>query len=406
MKKALHKGSNTSDEDSHPVNDDETDTEQNESLPHDHDIVGKTLRKFKGSHRNSVDEKKNDSQKARKSSVSNIKSLAKLVSRKDVNEHPTGRFKIEKVSNVSNNDVKHSPNLSTAHVVAEDKKAHKAAKMLKDRRRSILQRQNNLVDTATSPLKHKEEINYKIVNEKNQQMEKRAKLKTKKNNDEPEIFKFDSDLDNVSYQDTERKLSSSSSSIVKNPSSNDTSWNQDTEETCRESISPRQTTEFDFPIKSQPKDIPTSKPMAQNISPAASSERPKRRFSSFIALVREVVQLKKQEKLDNSKMVKKSSRFIPEDDDVVSATLNSSSKRRDSRSSSLHKRTKNVVEKPGVTKRTDSQGSIWSENIPVITISKTESAENILEGQVKQSKVVSPKSAIQKKSPDHSRQSD
>lgn len=400
MKKALRKGSNTSDEDSAPVNagEDETDTEQHESLPRDKEIrrsIPKMLRLKAAAHRNSIDEKKSIDQSPRKPSMAQ---MLKMAAKKEANEHPPGRFKVEKVvvapvavSNTHANEHKpksRSPTLIPPQPVDIEEENRK--KVGPERRKSVLLRQNNLIETgpSRSTVNKEDTVNYKVVNEKNKEVEKRAKNKTPKQAN-AEVFYFEnnegdvSDDDNTSYREIEFKNISSShassSQRSKCQSSSDTSWNQDTEDTCRESISPAKVcrdslSEYTVIVKNSPGG---AKPKS-----SSSSEKPRRRFSSFLTLVREVITMRKQEIRGQFGTDINLTNSMREDDEYD--TNGTIKKRRDSRGSrkSLRKRTKTDP------KRQDSQTSIWSDNIPVITISKTESDECILEGN----KVVIPKS--------------
>lgn len=397
MKKALRKGSNTSDDDSAPLNagDDETDTEQHESLPRDKEVrrsIPKLLRLKAGAHRNSIDEKKPVDQSSRKPSMAQ---MLKMAAKKEANEHPSGRFKVEKViiapvavSNTPTTEHKpksKSPTLIPPQPVDFDEENRK--KVGTDRRRSILLRQNNLIETGPSPSTGNKEdiVNYKVVNEKNKEVEKRSKYKTP-NPANAEAFQFEnnegdvSDDDNTSYREIEFKNISSShassSQRSKCQSSSDTSWNQDTEDTCRESISPAQVCRDSSPEYAV---IVKQSPGGAQPKSSTSTEKPKRRFSSFLTLVREVITMRKQEIRGQSRQGKDLVDSIREDDEYE--TNGTIKKRRDSRGSRQRNRTKTDP------KRQDSQTSIWSDNIPVITISKTESDECILEGN----KAITPK---------------
>lgn len=410
MKKALRKGSNTSDDDSAPVNagEDETDTEQHESLPRDKEVrrsIPKMLRLKAAAHRNSIDEKKTVDQPSRKPSMAQ---MLKMAAKKEA-EHPCGRFKVEKVigapvSNTPTTD--HKPNSRSPTLIPPqpvDFEEENRMKVGSERRRSILLRQNNLIETGPSRSTDNKEdtVNYKVINEKNKEVEKRAKYKTPKTAN-AEVFHFEnnegdvSDDDNTSYREIEFKNISSShassSQRSKCQSSSDTSWNQDTEDTCRESISPAPVCRDSSPEYAV---IVKKSPGGAQPKSNTSSEKPKRRFSSFLTLVREVITMRKQEIRGQSRPDKDLADSIREDDEYD--TNGTIKKRRDSRGSrkSQRKRTKTDP------KRQDSQTSIWSDNIPVITISKTESDECILEAN----KVITPKTS-EKKHKEHRSQRD
>lgn len=435
MKKALRKGSNTSDDDSHPahaaspaaIGDDETDTEQNESLPHDDCKPVPKARK--SSQRNSIDENKiTPTVKPRKTSISRLKEIAKraAAASADANEqHPRGRYKIDKKPVESPKNVDQSP------VDYDD-----PLKVVSERRKSILRRQNGLPEqtqkvagdlagTSTKPSEKKEDFNYKIVNEKNQAMEKKARLKIRSKAAEPDIFTFDdlrpelTDEDNASYKeigsDRDKSIISEINPESSSRSSIDTCWNRDRAD---ETIA-RQTKAKDKQLKQQysppeyavvmkqkpqlPEPVPKiaraqiQLPADGDKAPSTVTEKRKSKLTSILALVREAVQTKKLEtpvdSPDSMQQLPMSPPPVPltgESSSAQASHRESATKTSKRGSSKKHRRS----EPPPKPKRQDSQASIWSDNIPVITISKTTSDECILESHSDHS---TPKKGIESK---------
>lgn len=96
MKKALRKGSNTSDDDSQimGVNGDETDTEQHDSLPRDHESTRPSLARQKGNrHRNSIEAPHLEGVPERKTSLKNI---VKMVTQKRCEKTERRRYNCRK----------------------------------------------------------------------------------------------------------------------------------------------------------------------------------------------------------------------------------------------------------------------------------------------------------------------
>ncbi|XP_055322286.1 transmembrane channel-like protein [Sitodiplosis mosellana] len=126
--------------------------------------------------------------------------------------------------------------------------------------------------------------------------------------------------------------------------------------------------------------------------------KPIRKLNSFLALVREAVAAKKQEQnqmkerkgdgggSSNPDLQSRVKTYI---DDSASVSMTESVKTTTTETTSTTSSSKNTTyfesirrkrhQEPPKPKRQDSQASIWSENIPVITISKSESDECILE---------------------------
>lgn len=404
MRKALRKSS-VSEDDSVPLHphDDETDTEQHDSLPHDYDTQHSSRKKSSGrkSRQNSIDDKKSaaTTTRQRKSSTSRLKDIVQVAAaKKDLaNEHPVGRYKIDKVINTQ--PTEQPPKSSQQRPEHENEQ-----QVVSERRRSLLRRQGNLVtsnraDIPTIPSEssqEKQNINYEIINERNQEVEQRAKNQMSKL--EPEIFRFDrddiyrnddiSDDDNTSYKEIEFPKVGTSSHESKSQSSNEICWNQSIqdyimlgieESETKNSASGSSTPEYATVMKrkpEKPENIPdlkkeSTKPIA--IDSKSPIEKPKRRFNSFLALVKEAVSTKKQE---NSHDSADTSVDIQDYDELVTEESESLNSRKGSRK---------IYRVDAKSKRNDSSSSLWSDNIPVITISKTESDECILEGNSNES---------------------
>lgn len=399
MRKALRKSS-VSEDDSVPLHphDDETDTEQHDSLPHDYDTQQSSRKKSTGkkSRQNSVDDKKPTSTaRQRKPSTSRLKDIVQVAAAKKelANEHPSGRYKIDKVINTQPVD----PPKALQRVEHENEQ-----QVVSERRRSLLRRQGNLVasnrsDIPTIPSEssqEKQNMNYEIINERNQEAEQRAKNQRAKL--EPEIFRFDrddiyrnddiSDDDNTSYKEIEFPKVGTSSHESKSQSSNEICWNQNVQDDIqlgidesRISASRSSTPEYATVVKrkpTKPENMPDAKkeptkPIA--IDTKSPIEKPKRRFNSFLALVKEAVTTKKQE---NSHDSADTSVDIQEYEELATEESESLNSRKGSRK--IHRF-------DAKNKRNDSSSSLWSDNIPVITISKTESDECILEGNSNES---------------------
>ncbi|XP_037050808.1 uncharacterized protein LOC119084830 [Bradysia coprophila] len=404
MRKALRKSS-VSEDDSIPLHpqDDETDTEQHDSLPHDYDTHHSSRKKSSGkkSRQNSIDEKKPaTATRQRKSSTSRLKDIVQVAAaKKDLaNEHPSGRYKIDKVINTQPRSEQPKPPQYRMEPDTDQQ-------VVSERRRSLLRRQGNLVsnraDIPTIPSEssqEKQNISYEIINERNQEVELRAKSQSQRSKLEPEIFRFDrddiyrnddiSDDDNTSYKEIEFPKVGTSSHESKSQSSNEICWNQNVpddimlgidDSEAKHSASGSSTPEYATVVKRKPaklenisahKGEPT-KPIA--IDSKSTTEKPKRRFNSFLALVREAVSTKKQENLHDSA---DTSVDIQDYDELVTEESESLNSRKGSRK---------IYRFDAKNKRNDSSSSLWSDNIPVITISKTESDECILEGNSNES---------------------
>lgn len=464
MKKALRKGSNTSEDESHDGGgDDETDTEQHESLPHDQDVSPKAAVARKEPTKHLLDDKKaSDSKHVRKPSFARMIIDAAKKADQAAKEEQSKSSKSPSPDKVE--EVRAQP--PPKAVAEDDGDENLNEKVVSERR--LLRRQQSIQDSIASGSlakvdslpTEKDEVNYEIVNEKNKAVEKKAKQKTKVKV-EPEIFKFDKEdikkeqtrSEKAECDDAKSKevptstktekasVLSQASSSSKSPTSSDIisqlpqqsakPAKQTSQRRHRERNRSSDRGSDISPIKKPdepPKYATVIKPTAEAIQPKKSVadtnsskkfnvsptkdkdksesestspiDKPIKKLNSFLALVREAVQAKKQEQSPSPSpppapppTVLPSVRAIPDlpsrvkkyiDDSVSISEDGSTTKTSDSQSSqnitrSSSKRKRQQAEHAKQLKRRDSQTSIWSDNIPVITISKTESEECILE---------------------------
>lgn len=414
MKKALRKSSNTSEDESHPgVDDDETDTEQHEQLPHDQEAT--TRRRRDSTASKTTEDRKSDpgASKPRKPSFARMKDIVEIAKKQ------TSESKVDSVKPSKKEKVRSShedPDESA------DRKDEIVAERRMLRRQQSTQESEGSVSVPTSiqVVGDKDAINYEVINEKNKATEKKAKLKHSAATD-PEVFKFDdelydktnegasSDTDRTSYQEIVQIRPSKI--IAENPMTS----------TKRRSKSPKIFTIGDG-SEEKPQDDTSNASSGKSKSPSPSpssvgvSEEPKekspksgddilkqpmKRLNSFLALVREAVQAKKQEHAETTPIaatvnqspdIQTRVRKFIDDSNSISTTMSEEgstittktdslpSAVPSSRSGSAKRRRR--FEPPVKPKRQDSQASIWSDNIPVITISKTESDECILEKEI------------------------
>lgn len=427
MKKALRKGSNTSEDESHDGGgDDETDTEQHESLPHDHDgaLEPKSALKRKESNKH-LDSKRSDS-KPRKSSFARM--IIDASKKAEAAAAAAERQKISKARSPDKTEGDQSP------LVADDDNEELKAKVVSERR--MLRRQQSMQESEAStsvprpkPTPDKDDVNYEVVNEKNKAVEKKAKQKIKVKV-EPEVFKFDNETlrkdnmrDEMEDEDANCKtfadipskdktslLSNSSSSsktsfdhIYQTPyatssgavkkdkhrhkiadgdrssdKGSDISQHQKEKQppTYASIIKPKSDAKSKSETKLKSDARPLKEKPKEQEEPLKPLEKPIKKMNSFLALVREAVQAKKQEPPPIPDLPSQVKKYI--DDSISISEDGSITKNSDSQSSQIVRRSSSK-KKPSKPKRQDSQASIWSDNIPVITISKTESDECILE---------------------------
>lgn len=419
MKKALRKSSNTSEDESHTgVDDDETDTEQQEQLPHDQEATSRRRRDSAAP--KTTDERKTDTgiDKPRKSSFARMRDIVEIARNQSIEAKGDAMVK--------------APKKQKAHLRREDpdESTDRKDEIVAERR--LLRRQQSTqesdgsfsIPTSIQVAGDKDAINYEVINEKNKATEKKAKSK-KSAITEPEVFQFDnesydksndgasSDTDRTSYQDIVQIRPSKEIVEIAPPS------------TKRRTRSPKIFTIGDGSDESKPQDdtsivssgkskSPSPSPSSMTVGEEAKDKSPKssddilkqpmKRLNSFLALVREAVQAKKQEQtiakpsavaaIQTSEMHSRIRKFI-DDSNSVSTTMSEEGSTTTTRTNSLPSavpssstsgstKRRRRFEPPVKPKRQDSQASIWSDNIPVITISKTESNECILEREIEE----------------------
>lgn len=462
MKKALRKGSNTSEDDSQHgisgIGDDETDTEQHDSLPHDMDTTArptvplKRPNSLKKSHRrappinptslNPNSAAANEDRRSTRNDKSTAKpSIRDVVAQNRVTRKPSSpsRFKVERVDECD------TPTTDGPEQSPDD---IGPSRVVHERRRSLLRQRNLCDNTAGDLLDPNNGCSFEVINEKpvqklpvkRVQTSRAAKADTTKKPAEPDVFVFDrrsaapaapaandlndlSDDDNTSYRDImiapDPADNSVSNLAIRSISSNDTSWNNDESTAAGSLLSPAQARRDSSPdyavimrrsskrdgsslsgSAAQSPETPPPLPPLPSVgqrSEKTSAESPpivsaaalpsakptKRRFNTFLALVREVVTVRKQESLSEENPPSPST---PSDElasghdvDPLPSPSLPLARRRDSNTMRHSLRRKSCVPSQTSTNRQDSQTSMWSDNIPVITISKTESDECILE---------------------------
>lgn len=416
MKKALRKSSNTSEDESHPgVDDDETDTEQHEQLPHDQEAT--TRRRRDSTASKTTEERKSDpgAGKSRKPSFARMKDILEIA-KKQTSDPKADAVKPSKKDKVR-------PSHEDPDESADRKDEIVAERRLLRRQQSTQESEGSVsVPTSIQVVADKDAINYEVINEKNKAREKKAKLKHSAATD-PEVFKFDnemydkpnegasSDTDRTSYQE-----------IVQIRPAKDISENPTTS-TKRRSRSPKIFTigdgseekpQDDTSIASSGKSkSPSPSPSSVGVGDEPKEKSPKsnddilkqpiKRLNSFLALVREAVQAKKQEQAETTPTAAAANRtpdiqtrvskFI-DDSNSISTTMSEEGSTMTTKTDSLpsavpssrsgSSKRRRRFEPPIKPKRQDSQASIWSDNIPVITISKTESDECILEKEIEE----------------------
>lgn len=379
MKKALRKSSNTSEDESNPGadDDDETDTEQHESLPDDQEGG---LRRSSVKRRDSVSFK--DEPKVRKPSFSRMSDIVELARRKSVEEKRRSNGRNGKNGKAEKKE-KHK---ATAHAKPAEDKEQAAPE------RRHLRRQNHTQDSESSAslptsipaAVDRDTTNYEVVNEKNVATEKKVKAKdTTGAFGSPEVFKFDEEA----RQQVEKEGNKVVLRPKKTPSiETQTSSSQSPVERPKHHHGKRTSDDSSTPLPASSSKSSSDKPK----SPEDGARQPMKKLNSFLALVREAVHAKKQEhevaapepSVDIHSRVRK---FIDDSNSTTTVSEEASKASDSTRSSKRHRRIE-----PPKPKRQDSQTSIWSDNIPVITISKTGSDECILEKEVDEAIPASP----------------
>lgn len=399
MKKALRKSSNTSEDESHAGDDcDETDTEQHEPLPHDQETFceKRTPMKNKNSNARLSDDRKDNAGNQRKLSFTGMRDIVEIARRKSeqfsdgtklmaTNEAIEGEKRPIMVTNKSNKQNHDKDEYSKVSIVSE---------------RRALRRQQNAreSDGSLSLQTLPDSTKYNTVDEKTQNIRRGAiKPKLPQNIDtSPEMFKFSPSMANNS----EIKMNESNefdagkanfTEIKNNPKSQ--------EQLCSKYGSNVTINNSSSPIRAHSPEEAVKMNTMDKSSPGSSREKlkqeeiihkqPIRKLNSFLALVRDAVQAKKHEQqpvcgdIIQGRSVNLQSRvktFIDDSNSVSASEEGTSTKTAtDSTTTSLRRQQRSDPPKP---KRQDSQASIWSENIPVITISKSESDECILEKEI------------------------
>lgn len=467
MKKALRKSSNTSDDESHVVDDgngDETDTEQHEQLPHDQDtaIDKRTPTKRKKSAVQLVDDKKILSQTQtseppkqqqhrhhhhrpqlpRKLSFMQLREIAETSHQKT--EQTSDEIKpIDTTNQISANVEPKNATDKNAH--AHDDEYNKVNVVTE--RRALRRQQNARESDGSISLQtsFSDAMNYDIINEKPKPIEKPPRTKSPLQRNSPEIFKFDSKSTIDAYEagssresnenemnptetsakdkspgkdsvpDSQSKNPSPTASFqLHSPNSNDIELNVSSSASSPQKSnesreSRKKLSQHSMPSPQQsPLPSPDTKSeksiKSEKMSKHSSDDilnKPIRKLNSFLALVKEAVHSKKepqpapppsqqqqQQQQDiqidispSHDLVSRVKLFIDDSNSVsmsesIKTTTESVTSSKLTCYESLRRLRHAEQPKP---KRQDSQASIWSENIPVITISKSESNECILE---------------------------
>lgn len=378
MKKALRKGS-ASDDDSQVTNvGDETDTEAHESLPRDHSPITKT-----------PDVK---TKRKLKNPFAQIIAMAK---EKAVTKEQDGVENQENKENIRKEIEGDATQQEDKKKSIEDQEADEKERIVSERRRSLFKRQENIGAATTEP---------------------EAGQSDKKPQAPDLIFKFDQSLTQTTEKQSDPTESTSKKSKPEKPKRNGTNMkhrcsphheimsdsSSDYPVTAAEQKDKTsETPHYAAPMKIRPvTEKPVSpgpdgkytkkkevdhiekKELTEETKPSPS--KPKRKFNKFFALDKDAkvdASSPKSPKSPKSPTVEP----IPENPTVEILPKQSSLSSKDSVESS----SKDSKPDKKSTKRQDSQTSIWSDNIPVITISKTESNENILEegsGTIKKKK--------------------
>lgn len=371
MKKALRKGS-ASDDDSQVTNvGDETDTEAHESLPRDHSPITKT-----------PDVK---SKRKLKNPFAQIIAMAKEKATKE-----NGVENQENQENIRKEIDTHQEQLDQKKSL-EEQEADEKERIVSERRRSLFKRQENIgataVDVEREVSSDKKPKAPDLIFKFDQSLKQSTVEKQSDESKKPKPEKPKRNGANVKYRcSPHHEVTSDSSSDY--PAT-----------TMGESKDKSETPHYAAPMKIRPV---TEKPVSPGPEGKYSKKRedekvdeeetkqspskPKRKFNKFFAL-------DKDNKTESSgpKSPKSPIEPIPENPALENIQKQSSLSSKDSIESSS--KDSKTDKKPA--KRQDSQTSIWSDNIPVITISKTESKENILEegsGTIKKKKKTPKKS--------------
>lgn len=387
MKKALRKSSNTSEDESHAEHyndgdgvgdDDETDAEQNEPLPHDQDSTAKrSPTRRKNSIVQLVDDNKKADKPRRKLSLSHVQPEVPEATKKKVNHGPERNgHKNGKKNDVAKRPDEHEDKIS----VVSERRALRRQRNTRESDGSI-STQIGLSPDAPSTDGSVERPDYKAT-----KPEEAPKKSTPKIRSSPEIFRFESDAikNKVATKEPKKELDAGGETVVKTPTNDQGPPN------CLSSNSstPQENVEQKSPTQITPEKNRTGEELLK---------QPMKKINSFITLVREAVQPKHKAEhhdvppadippIPSDDLQMRCRTFIDDSNPVSISEEGGSIKTYDSiTSSSSSKVTYFEATKrrhrsdPPKPKRRDSQASIWSENIPVIRISKSESDECILE---------------------------
>lgn len=314
MRKALRKGSATSEDDSNllPV-DDGTDNEQHESLPHDQ-------------------EKKKEKVKRRKQKPAKIESSSKPV-----------------------------PGNAWINLIKTVETKEKPAKL-------TVQPTNVPIEKPKPIVISKSEggVNFKLINEK----------LISKPDTQPEVFKFDEVMKTLQEEQKQKKENEMQSSDVNDDYiSDDASSYREIKINYPENLTQKKLDVVEPNLKPTESTAVVEKLTKEQKPlnlPKEAAPKGMKKLNSFLALVREAVQNKKSE-IENQNAT--------ENVQSQSSTAPAASTTRKPLEKTIEMRRNSKKPNPSErsTKRQDSSSSIWSENIPVITISKTESEECILD---------------------------
>lgn len=350
MKKALRKASITSEDDSilPRYHEDDTDTDHHDSLPHDEEIPRKVLKK-----------QTNTARRNRKPSIMDIVQIAK---KQKINEaHPKGKFKINR--NITEKD---------------DIDPEVNSRIVTERRRSLLKRQSKVSEPSDSqPEEDDQEINYEVINEKNKQMEKKSKR-------DPEIFTFDEKP--LNHNHSNRHHEKNHYQQQRQHQHIDISSGTKTVPVKKK----KSTSDIFFKRsqhhESSPNDETSSPPSPAN-EVMATLNKGRRKIGSFLALVKEAVNTKKND--ESSHHIDKTDGFNTLPSNLPSPTASAfeiESPNIDEMSTEpedADSRKGSMKTKKSSSNRKDSQASIWSDKLPTIKISKTEGEECISESSEK-----------------------
>lgn len=374
MKKALRKGS-ASDDDSQVTNvGDETDTEAHESLPRDHSPITKT-----------PDVKP---KRKLKNPFAQIIAMAKEKAIKETQDGVENQENKENIRKEIEGDAMQSEHPDKKKSV-EDQEADEKERIVSERRRSLFKRQENIGATAVDIEPEKKSNAPDLIFKFDESLRQTADKQSNPTENTTKKFKPDKPKRNGANV---KHRCSPHHEIMSDSSS-------DYPATTAEQKERVETPHYAAPMKIRP--VTAEKPVSpgpdgkyskkkeqvhvekketpEETKPSPS--KPKRKFNKFFAL-------EKDGKFDaSSPKSPKSPTVEPIPEIPTAETL----PKQESLSSkdSVESSSKDSKTDKKSTKRQDSQTSIWSDNIPVITISKTESNENILEegsGTIKKKK--------------------